>query len=196
MRAMEQPVADSGTAALILDVAERLVQVRGFNAFSYADVARELKLTKAALHYHYAGKSELGEALIGRYVERFHEALREIDQRPTDAPRKLRAYADLYADVLRSDRMCLCGMLAAEFETLSTRMQDAVLRFFKENELWLAEVLQQGLAHGTLRFTGSSFDEGRLILSSLEGAMLVARSFGDFDRFETVAQHLLASLRP
>ena len=87
-------------------------------------------------------------------------------------------------------------MLAAEFETLSTRMQDAVLRFFKENELWLAEVLEEGLADGTLRFTGSSFDEGRLILSSLEGAMLVARSFGDLDRFETVAEHLLASLRP
>lgn len=36
------------TATQILDVAERLVQLRGFNGFSYADVAAELKLTKAA----------------------------------------------------------------------------------------------------------------------------------------------------
>src|SRR5271167_2757692 len=55
---------DGGTAARALDVAERLVQVRGFNAFSYADVSRELGLSTAALHYHFAGKAELGEALI------------------------------------------------------------------------------------------------------------------------------------
>ena len=61
----------SGTAARILDIAEQLVQVRGFNAFSYADIAAQLKITKAALHYHFAGKAELGEALIARYATRF-----------------------------------------------------------------------------------------------------------------------------
>ena len=56
-------------------MAERLVQVRGFNGFSYADVAAELKITKAALHYHFVGKAELGEALVARYATRFAEAL-------------------------------------------------------------------------------------------------------------------------
>ena len=46
----------------------RLVQVTGFNGFSYADIAAELQLTKAALHYHFAGKAELGEALLARYA--------------------------------------------------------------------------------------------------------------------------------
>ena len=54
------------TAARILDVAERLVQTRGFNGFSYADVASELDVTKASLHYHFPGKAELGQALIAR----------------------------------------------------------------------------------------------------------------------------------
>ena len=49
--------AEEDTATQILDVAERLVQVRGFNGFSYADVAAELNITKAALHYHFAGKA-------------------------------------------------------------------------------------------------------------------------------------------
>lgn len=61
--------SDEGdTASQILDVAERLVQSRGFNAFSYADVAAELHVSKAALHYHFAGKAELGEALLTRYT--------------------------------------------------------------------------------------------------------------------------------
>src|SRR2546421_262559 len=55
---------DAGTAGRILDVAERLVQLRGFNGFSYGDVASELKVTRASLHYHFHGKAELGQALI------------------------------------------------------------------------------------------------------------------------------------
>src|SRR3981081_4203245 len=109
---------DGGTAARILDVAERLVQSRGFNGFSYADVAAELGITKASLHYHFPGKAELGEALIERYAARFASALEAIDERVSDAPAKLEAYAGLYADVLRGKRMCLCGILAGEDQTL------------------------------------------------------------------------------
>ncbi len=87
-------VKKSDTATQILDVAERLAQVRGFNAFSYADVAAELKITNAALHYHFAGKSDLGAALIARYASRFAEALRAVESRVTDAAGRLDAYAE------------------------------------------------------------------------------------------------------
>src|SRR5262245_40400864 len=186
---------ESDTATRILDAAERLVQVRGFNGFSYADVAAELGITKASLHYHFAGKAELGEALITRYAARFAESLAKIATRPSDARAKLDAYAKLYADVLRDDqRMCLCGMLAAEYQTLPKRMQDAVLEFFDDNEEWLRAVLEQGQREGTLRFTGSPAEAARMIVSGLEGAMLVARSYGDVARFRAAAARLMMSL--
>jgi len=87
-------------------------------------------------------------------------------------------------------------MLAAEYETLSEGMRDAVTLFFEKNEKWLAEVLKQGRDDGTLSFAGSPLDEARSIVSSLEGAMLIARSFGDIKRFQSAASHLLATLRP
>src|SRR5262245_48000912 len=96
----------ASTAAQILDVAERLVQERGFNGFSYADIASELGVTKAALHYHFASKADLGDALIERYAERFFAALASVEGDDTDAVEKLRAYAKLYTDVFRDDRMC------------------------------------------------------------------------------------------
>jgi TetR/AcrR family transcriptional repressor of nem operon len=183
------------TATQILDVAERLVQVRGFNGFSYADVAAELKVTKAALHYHFAGKAELGEALVARYAARFAEALAEVETRTAEAPARLDAYADLYLDVLRQHRMCLCGMMAAEFETLPTPMRDALIGFFDENEEWLARVLEHGRKEGTLTFTGSPKATARMIVSGLEGAMLVARPFGDLTRFQDTAHRLLTGLK-
>ena len=185
---------ESGTASRILDIAERLVQSRGFNGFSYADVASELQVTKASLHYHFAGKAELGEALIGRYTARFGEALAAIDARVAPAPAKLDAYASIYAGVLRDHRMCLCGMLAADYETLPEPMRDAVLRFFDDNEAWLVRVLEQGREEGTLRVDGPAREAAQAIVGGLEGAMLIARPYGDVGRFETAATRLLASL--
>lgn len=130
----KQAAGEVGTATRILDVAERLVQSRGFNGFSYANVAAELGMTKASLHYHFPGKAELGEALINRYAIRFAEALQAIDADSSDVRAKLAAYAAVYADVLSEQRMCLCGMLAADYETLPAAMRSAVVRFFDDNE--------------------------------------------------------------
>ena len=170
------------------------MQQRGFNGFSYADVAAKLHITKASLHYHFAGKAELGEALIVRYAARFLEALAAIDAGNGDAPAKLDAYAGIYAEVLRQQRMCLCGMLAADYETLPKPMREAVVRFFDDNEAWLERVLEQGRGEGRLRFAGPAADAAQLIVSTLEGAMLVARPYGDPERFRAAAARLLGSL--
>jgi TetR/AcrR family transcriptional repressor of nem operon len=183
-----------GTAARILDVAERLVQSRGYNGFSYADVAGELGITKPSLHYHFPGKAELGEALVSRYATRFAGALEAIDAAGEDAPTRLSRYAALYADVLDQGRMCLCGMLAADDETLPTAMREAVVRFFDDNEAWLERVLDDGRTAGVLRYEGSARDQARMVIGSLEGAMLVARPYRDPERFRAAAQRLLASL--
>jgi TetR/AcrR family transcriptional regulator, transcriptional repressor for nem operon len=182
------------TAERILDIAERLVQIRGFNNFSYADIATELGITKASLHYHYAGKAELGQALIGRYAERFLDALDRIDRDLANAPAKLEAYAGLYAGVLRGERMCMCGILAAEYQTLPGPMRSAVIGFFDENQRWLSRVITDGRIAGTLTFAGSPDEIAQAILSTLEGAMLVARPYGDTARFDASARQLLAGL--
>jgi len=184
----------ASTASRVLDAAEALVQIRGFNGFSYADIAAELQITKASLHYHFATKADLGEALITRYATRFLEALAEVGADPVPAPAKLADYAKLYADVLTERKMCLCGMLAAEYPTLPAPMQTAVLGFFDANEAWLEAVLEQGRQEGSLEFTGRARDAARMIISGLEGAMLVTRPYGDAARFRVAAASLLASL--
>src|SRR3954451_23784911 len=138
------------TAVRILDAAERMLQVRGYNGFSYGDVAEELGITRAALHYHFPGKAELGQALIARYATRFGAALDALDETAPDATAKLRGYADLYREVLSRDRMCLCGMLAAEYRTLPEPLQESVSAFFERNSGWLRAVVEQGTSEGSL----------------------------------------------
>ncbi len=182
----------SETAARILEVAERLAQTRGFNGFSYADIAAELKITKASLHYHFATKGELGCALIVGYSRRFADALLEIEV--TRAQETLRRYVQLYEDVLVRDRMCLCGMLAAEYSTLPGPMRAELRVFFDKNESWLATHLERGRKAGDLRFSGSALEIARMLTAGLEGAMLLARSYEEPARFEATARRLLAEV--
>jgi TetR/AcrR family transcriptional repressor of nem operon len=184
----------SGTTGRILDVAERMLQVRGYNGFSYGDVAAELDITRAALHYHFKGKAELGQALIERYAARFTAALTDLDATAPNAAAKLRGYADLYVDVLSADRMCLCGMLAAEHRTLPGPLQQAVCDFFSANTAWLRRVLEEGCADGSLRCPGTPEETASMVLGALEGAMLIARLDGDVARFRATTAHLLAGL--
>jgi TetR/AcrR family transcriptional repressor of nem operon len=181
----------SDTRAAILDTAEKLVQTRGFNGFSYADVSSALGVTNAALHYHFPGKAELGHALIARYAERFMGSLRAIEEGGAPPPDRLRGYTELYGSVLEADRMCLCGMLAAEYQTLPDAMRQEVVAFFDANNDWLARVLKEGRADGTLRFAGRAEDAADLTVGTLEGALLVARTYGDTSRFKAVAEQLL-----
>jgi TetR/AcrR family transcriptional repressor of nem operon len=185
---------DESTATRILDTAEGLLQVRGYNGFSYADISTALGITKAALHYHFPGKADLGLALITRYASRFTEALAAIDTSGASPEGRLAGYANLYAQVLRQRKMCLCGMLAAEYQTLPQPMREAVTGFFEANETWLEKVLEDGRQGGTLRFPGTPRETAGVVIACLEGAMLVARPYGSLERFQSVATSLLVGL--
>src|ERR1700733_14155224 len=161
----------TAAATAILDVAEQLAQTRGYNGFSYADIALQLGVTKASLHYHFPSKAELGRALIERYETVFGTALEAIDQQAEEPYKKLQRYVGLYSSVLSNDRMCLCGMLAAEYATLPAPMQERLKLFFNANERWLTAGL-----------------------GALEGVMLVDRSYGEPRRFQAAATCLLSDL--
>jgi TetR/AcrR family transcriptional repressor of nem operon len=155
------------TSQRILDIAERLVQTRGFNGFSYADIAEAMKVTKASLHYHFRSKAELGARLIERYEKNFLAALAAIDAQ-TD--------------------------VAAEYGTRPDEMRDFLRHFFDANERWLVGVLKDGKRAKRLTFKGTPAEAAQALVGSLEGAMMIARSYGDPGRFEAVCERLLADL--
>ena len=175
----------------ILASAQRLVQQRGFNGFSYADVADEVGIRKASLHHHFASKVDLGVALVETYAAQFDGALAGIAHSGASALDKLKAYVGLYRATLEGDRICMCGMLATEALTLDASMLPKLQGFFTRNTEWLAQLLTEGLARGTLTFEGDATDQARAALSMLQGASLVCRSSGDMAAFDRTAAILI-----
>ncbi len=183
------------TRTAIMDTAEELLQTRGFNAFSFRDLAERVGIKSASIHYHFPTKMDLCRALIARHRQRVVDALETIDRESGDAPAKLLRYLGIFQSTLETgNRMCPSGMLASESSTLDEAVCTELRESFDDHERWLTKILKEGKKSGDLSFDGSPRQEARLILSTLEGAMLIARTYSDPRRLNIAGRMLLAKL--
>jgi TetR/AcrR family transcriptional repressor of nem operon len=190
--------AHSDTAEEILDIAETLIQTRGYSAFSYQDIADTLGIRKASIHYHFASKIDLGVAVVDRYVARFATALEAIagDERNSSLA-MLEYYIEPYQQFASTpDRVCLCGALAGEMPALPAEMRKHVQRFFKDHQAWLARILERGAARGEFALSAAPAKLARLVFGALQGALLVKRTTGDKTQLADVITALKAQLQP
>ena len=183
----ERPLSD--TAERILDIAQNLIQRRGFNAFSYHDIAVSMGIRKASIHYHFPGKADLGQAVIARYRRDLAALMRQAESGEADHWTILAAYFHPYFEFARTgDKVCLCGALAGEFMALSAAMQAQVSAFFRDHQDWLAKLFARGRAAGAFVFAGSPRRMARTVFSALQGGLMVERATGDRTHLrETVA---------
>jgi TetR/AcrR family transcriptional repressor of nem operon len=184
-----------GTTEQLLDAAQELAQMRGYNAFSYRDLAARVGIRSASIHHHFPSKADLGRALVARYRERFSDALRRIASGRGDAPAKLAAYVDLFrATYDQGGRLCLGGMFAADLPTLPSEVQEEVRGFYADNEAWLTRLLDTGRRSSELHFEGNPRDAAAALLDGLEGALLGARAHDSAARFARASRWMLIAL--
>lgn len=185
------------TSDRILDSAQALMVERGYNAFSYADIAEVVKVSKASIHFHYASKAVLARQVVQRYRQAGMVGLQQLSGQQPCAVSRLEAYAGYWENCIRTNTapFCVCAMLAAEMPTLPDEVKSEVQAHFRDLEGWLAATLEHGVQQGTLRLPRSSMLEAQSLLSLVHGAMLAARVFGDAAAFRAVVGDALTRLK-
>ncbi|MBR9884096.1 MAG: TetR/AcrR family transcriptional regulator [Oceanospirillales bacterium] len=178
----------------ILEVATRLAQQRGVNGFSYADIAKEVGVSKPSLHHHFATKSDLVARLLEQYTEQVIDYLSGLDSDTLPARKRVDSYIDLYRHTLNCDRMCLGGMLAAEALTLEPGMKKPLSRFFEYQQSWLEQTLLKGQTSGEFHLAMPAAQQAKLMIAALQGALVVSRGKGDATFFEHSAEGLISTL--
>lgn len=181
----------SKTQTSILDVAQEFSQTRGFNGFSYRDIADRIGIRTASIHHHFRTKGDLGAAMTCRYRENFMEAVQRIDACQPNLKQVLSEFSQLFLDTLEEGRMCLCGTLAVEYETLPPPMQAEVRSFFCESERWLESAFRHAQKRGAVAEQDNPEELAAAFMSMLEGAMMSVRALGDTRRFRLVADRFL-----
>ena len=183
-------------ATRIIEVAQKLIQTRGYNAFSYADIAEEVGIRKASIHYYFPNKADLLKAVVVSYRKFFRTMSAQAEQQVAEPGELLEQFVLGFGDFMFNlNRICVCCMLAAELNSLPDDVRGEIQGFFDEAEAWLTGVLQAGVKADTLQVAEPLETEARLILVGMEGALLVARAFNDWSRYETVARRLVAHVK-
>lgn len=192
---MKQLTDLTPSAERIADAAEDLIQTLGYNGFSFEDVARIVGIRKSSVHHHFPTKMELGAVVAQRYTHRFREALLRIEGSHGKAPARLKAYAELFeATYEKNRRLCICGMLGAEADSLPEEIKSPVKRFFGINLEWLTQVFSEGLADGSLRSTCNAAELAETMLCTQEGALIVSRGLPNAQGPRRAAEVWLAGL--
>src|SRR3990172_7446264 len=176
----------------ILNLAESLLQDKGFNGFSYAHIASELGVKNAAIHYHYPTKEDLACAVIQRYRDRFKLWINNSRVKDLSPLEKLDWFFAIYSN-FRADngKICLVGSLEAEFNSIPDQLKGQTEAMHKELLAWLQAALAEGREAGGFNFKGEPANKTSMILSSLQGALQMARALGTKKFREVVEQHKL-----
>jgi len=175
----------------ILDGATTLIQQNGVNGFSYGSLAAQLGVKSPSIHHHFRTKELLITEVVRRYRLTFAESRDAISA--DGAGERIRSYAELFTEAAVDDRLCLCGVAAADWRAIGGEPRAEVERFFNDQISWLTAQLDDGARTGEFRSDIDGDLTARSLLAGLEGAMLLGRA-GDVDRMPSVVVEQLLML--
>jgi TetR/AcrR family transcriptional regulator, transcriptional repressor for nem operon len=172
------------TREQLMAAGRKMVQARGYNALSFRDLAEMVGVKSASVHYHFPTKGDLGAALARRYTE---DGMAYLDAMLADGI-GYRACLDRYVALFRTaleddNRMCLCGIMAAEAEDLPEAVRAEVAAFTNANVAWLTQLLAERRP-GT--DAALARDRGAAIYAAVAGAQLVARGRRDLAVYDAI----------
>lgn len=173
----------SNSREAILAAARRTAQAHGYGGLNFRDLADDVGIKAASIHYHFPSKADLGAAVAKRYWEDTAAELDSLLVQGSDPLRCLRQYPDIFRKSLESDnRICLCSFMAAEHDDLPEAVKKEIQTFADVNVAWLSKVLSAAGLIGS----GESEQRARAIFAAIAGAQLIARSRSDISLFDSL----------
>jgi TetR/AcrR family transcriptional regulator, transcriptional repressor for nem operon len=165
----------------ILNSAESRIRAGGYHSCSFREIASDVGIKSASVHYHFPTKAELGAALVARYQARVLAEIGSPDDE-RDLAAKLGAMRGAFRNGLeRGDGMCLCGVLATETRSLPSPVAGATQHYFIACNDWLRRAFSRDQIEQPGR-------KALQVTALLQGAMLQAIALDDVKAFDAALE--------
>jgi TetR/AcrR family transcriptional repressor of nem operon len=180
-------MADAGTDEApkrreqILSAARKASKSHGYNGLNFRNLAAQVGITSASLHYHFPTKADLGEALARQYREQAARELAELADRVADLSGRFTGYTAIFRRALGDgNQLCLASQFSAEYDDLPLPVRDELAAFAEVNTGWIKQVL---IDAGEPEQRAEA--RAAAIFAAISGAQLAARSRSDIAVFDT-----------
>lgn len=162
----------------IIELALRNIRERGYLSFSYDDLAKELNVTKASIHYHFMKKEDLGLAVCKKIKDGLEITYNEVGQLNVDPEEKLWAFIFRRTEKIGDNEICPLSSLQADYNYIPDSMQEAVHEL-SEMEIRFTQNLL-GDINDARKSTGlqDTSAKAALLIASVKGALQYRRVLG------------------
>jgi AcrR family transcriptional regulator len=169
---------NTDTKEEILRIGKHFIQYYGYNAFSYADIARELNIKNAAVHYHFRGKEDLLIALVDQNIENYQSLAKQLQNSKIGALGKLDKFIEPYTTLCDAESICIIGSIASDYKTLPESAKEKISSLIELVLGMVEQTLAEGKKKGELHFTETARTQALLIMTNLAAGVQLARIAG------------------
>jgi len=162
------------TYTTILHHADELIQLNGFNGFSYADLSKTLGITKASIHHHFPAKADLGIA----YCLQKCDALAQLDSQlkaKKHAAEQLQGYFNIFESCGQQQQMCGIYAMQTDLQLMSEPLQKQVNKLADFELQILARILELGVQSDEFKFKATPYQQAVIICCAVKGALMLNR---------------------
>lgn len=176
----------------IVQLGDRFIRDKGFNAFSFYDISKELKIKNASIHYHFHTKTDLGISIVKDHQEKLHTL---IQSTATKSPViKLNTFLSIYSTIKSEGRVCLVGSLATDLKTVDPKIAKELKTFANEILEWVTSILEEGKQKKVFSFQGSARTKALMVITNMLAAVQLSRLTKEED-FYTIQKEISKDLR-
>lgn len=180
------------TRESIIHVADELIRERGYNAFSFYDIANNLGIKNSSIHYHFPSKTDLGVAVVKAHLERLKE-FRTHSHR-TNPEIVLKQFMYIYSQLKLANRVCIVGSLAPEVLTVDSALAEQLGIFVRYALDFVTELLERGREEKKFAFEGAARTQALMIQTNLLAALQLTRLTEDESDFDTIQKSIVKNI--
>lgn len=165
----------------ILRLGTELIQTYGYNAFSYADISKELDIKNAAVHYHFPGKEDLLAGIIEQYIERYKELDKNLSRPGVTSKQKIEAFVSKYSLLAEQNKICIIGSVCSDYNTMPESVKTKLGELIEMALAMVEKVLKEGKANGEFNFSETPHTQSLLLMTNLAAGVQLSRITGQKD---------------
>ena len=185
---------NTDTKQEIIRIGKSLIRMYGYNAFSYADISKELNMKNAAVHYHFRGKEDLLAGILDNYIEEYQLLSKQLQGSSLSSFQKLEKFIERYSALADGNCICIIGSVASDYNTLPDSVKEKTTQLIEMAVSMIEKILQDGKKNGELHFPESARTRTLLLLTNLAAGVQLARIAGKKD-YESIRKAALNQLK-
>jgi len=147
------------TREKILTLAGELIQTKGYDSFTFKEIADRLGMRAASLYYHFPHKQDLGLAFLQYWSQVTLSISGQLDRSRMSPWEKLRSFLGIGYSAAQNQKVCPVSALQLDHLKFTEEMKQQLDQIELDELKLVTKILREGLESGEMQFPNDPEDQ-------------------------------------